>query len=151
MLGQRLQLWRLSNFALERLEAPRGIYLLRGRARANPKDERLFALAEVRDLTPIRDVTGRIVELPALEHTALEALAAIRRHLAPLPVAERPLADLLSRVRLLCTSYDPKSGRYRFDYSLILEIAIGLSCALLVLGFVLRSWRQGQPGPRPRS
>jgi len=90
MLGQRLQLWRLSNFALERLEAPRGIYLLRGRARANPKDERLFALAEVRDLTPIRDVTGRIVELPALEHTALEALAAIRRHLAPLPVAERP-------------------------------------------------------------
>ncbi|HSM52530.1 MAG TPA: carboxyl transferase domain-containing protein, partial [Thermoanaerobaculia bacterium] len=90
MLGQRLQLWRLSNFALERLEAPRGIYLLRGRARANPKDERLFALAEVRDLTPIRDITGRIVELPALEHTALEALAAIRRHLAPLPVAERP-------------------------------------------------------------
>ncbi|QOJ32243.1 MAG: SCO family protein [Gammaproteobacteria bacterium] len=75
----------------------------------------------------------------------------LKRLALGMPVAERPLADLLSRVRLLCTSYDPKSGRYRFDYSLILEIAIGLSCALLVLGFVLRSWRQGQPGPRPRS
>ncbi|NLN11986.1 MAG: biotin attachment protein [Acidobacteria bacterium] len=90
MLGQRLQLWRLSNFALERLDAPPGIYLLRGRARTNPKDERLFALAEVQDLTPIRDITGRVIELPALEHTALEALAAIRRYLAPLPVAGRP-------------------------------------------------------------
>lgn len=74
----------------------------------------------------------------------------LKRLALGMPVTERPLADFLSRVRLLCTTYDPKSGRYRFDYSLILEIAIGLSCALLVLGFVLRSWRQGQPGARPR-
>lgn len=74
----------------------------------------------------------------------------LKRLALGMPVTERPLADFLSRVRLLCTSYDPKSGRYRFDYSLILEISIGLSCALLVLVFVLRSWRQGQPGAGPR-
>ena len=57
---------------------------------------------------------------------------------------ERPLAGFLNKVRLLCTSYDPKSGRYRFDYSLPLEIAIGLSCTIGVALFVLRAWRQGQ-------
>jgi len=66
-------------------------------------------------------------------------------------VGERPMAEFLSRVRLLCTSYDPKSGRYSFDYSLILEIAIGLSCAMLVLGFVVRSWRQGRTASATRS
>ncbi len=63
---------------------------------------------------------------------------------------ERPLADFLARVRLICTSYDPKSGRYRFDYSLILEIAIGLTCALAVFGFVLHAWRHGPASPAPR-
>jgi protein SCO1/2 len=63
---------------------------------------------------------------------------------------ERPVADFLNRVRLLCTSYDAKSGRYRFDYSLILEIAIGLSCALVVAIFVLRSWRQSRTTVLPR-
>ena len=34
------------------------VYLFRGVARDNPSDERLFALAEVRDLTPVRDDEG---------------------------------------------------------------------------------------------
>jgi len=68
----------------------------------------------------------------------------LKRLALGMPMAGQPLADLLSRVRLICTSYDPKSGRYRFDYSLILEIAIGLTCALAVLGFVLHSWWQGR-------
>lgn len=63
---------------------------------------------------------------------------------------ERPVADFLNRVRLLCTSYDAKSGRYRFDYSLILEIAIGLTCALGIAIFVMRSWRQTRTMVRPR-
>ncbi len=67
------------------------------------------------------------------------------------PVTERPVADFLSRVRLICTSYDPKADRYRFDYSLVLEIAIGLTSALGVLVFVVRSWRQGSSARRSRS
>ena len=55
MMAERLDLWRLSNFALERLPSAEDVYLFRGVARENPKDERLFALAEVRDLTPVRD------------------------------------------------------------------------------------------------
>ena len=47
-------------------------------ANENPKDERLFAVAEVRDLTPVRDETGRIVQLPHLERMFAEAVAGIR-------------------------------------------------------------------------
>jgi acetyl/propionyl-CoA carboxylase alpha subunit/acetyl-CoA carboxylase carboxyltransferase component len=78
MIGKRLHLWRLNNFNIERLPSAEDVYLLRGVARDNPKDERLFACAEVRDLTPVRDATGRVVHLPHLERMFAEALAAIR-------------------------------------------------------------------------
>ena len=78
MMGKRLHLWRLSNFKIERLPSVADVYLLHAVARDNPKDERLFAAAEVRDVTPVRDEAGRIVQLPHLERMLMEALAAIR-------------------------------------------------------------------------
>jgi acetyl-CoA carboxylase carboxyltransferase component/biotin carboxyl carrier protein len=78
MIGNRLQLWRLANFRIERLPSVEDVYLLHAVGRDNPKDERLFAVAEVRDLTPVRDELGRIVQLPHLERMFAEALAAIR-------------------------------------------------------------------------
>ena len=79
MIAQRLELWRLKAFRLERLVAPDGVLLFRGVAHENPGDERLFAIAEVRDLTPVRDASGRVTELPQLERMLMEALAGIRR------------------------------------------------------------------------
>jgi acetyl-CoA carboxylase carboxyltransferase component len=78
MMGKRLHLWRLINFEIQRLPSVEDVYLLRAVAKDNPKDERLFACAEVRDLTPVRDGTGRIVQLPHLERMFAEALAGIR-------------------------------------------------------------------------
>ena len=78
MMGKRLHLWRLSNFNIERLPSVEDVYLLHAVARDNPKDERLFACAEVRDVTPVRDETGRVVQLPHLERMLTEALAGIR-------------------------------------------------------------------------
>jgi len=78
MMGERLHLWRLQNFKIERLPSVEDVYLLHAVAIENPKDERLFAVAEVRDLTPVRDKTGRIVQLPHLERMFAEATAAIR-------------------------------------------------------------------------
>ncbi len=52
------------------------------------------------------------------------------------------IEGLANRVRLLCTLYDPRSGRYRLDYSLFLGIAIGAIC-LSAVGIVLvREWRR---------
>lgn len=78
MMGKRLHLWRFQNFNLERLPSVNDIYLFHATARENPKDERLLACAEVRDLTPVRDSAGRVVQLPYLERKFTEAVAAIR-------------------------------------------------------------------------
>jgi acetyl/propionyl-CoA carboxylase alpha subunit/acetyl-CoA carboxylase carboxyltransferase component len=78
MMGKRLHLWRLSNFKIDRLPSVEDVYLLHAVAHDNPKDERLFAAAEVRDVTPVRDEAGRIVQLPHLERMLMEALGAIR-------------------------------------------------------------------------
>lgn len=53
---------------------------------------------------------------------------------------------LVNRLKLFCTIYDPSAGRYRFDYSIFIGIAMGLS-VLAVLGTILarafwREWRQ---------
>ena len=79
MMGERLHLWRLKNFKIKRLPTVEDVYLLHAVANENPKDERLFAVAEVRDLTPVRDKAGRIVQLPHLERMFAETIAAIRQ------------------------------------------------------------------------
>ena len=79
MVAQRLQLGRLRNFTIERLPSAEDVYAFRGVARANPRDERLVVMAEVRDVTPVRDADGRVARLPSLERMLAEALADIRR------------------------------------------------------------------------
>jgi acetyl/propionyl-CoA carboxylase alpha subunit/acetyl-CoA carboxylase carboxyltransferase component len=78
MMAERLHLWRVSNFKVERLPSVEDVYLLYAVANENPKDERLFAVAEIRDLTPVRDQEGRIVQLPHLERMFAEAVAGMR-------------------------------------------------------------------------
>jgi acetyl/propionyl-CoA carboxylase alpha subunit/acetyl-CoA carboxylase carboxyltransferase component len=89
MLAKRLELWRLGEFDLTRLASVEDVYLFHATARSNPNDERLIALAEVRDLTPIRDRDGRITALPHLERMGLETLDAIRHEQARRPPRER--------------------------------------------------------------
>jgi hypothetical protein len=79
MMGERMHLWRLKNFKIKRLPSVEDVYLVHAVANDNPKDERLFAVAEVHDLTPVRDKWGRIVQLPYLERMFTEAIAAIRQ------------------------------------------------------------------------
>ncbi len=89
MMAERLDLWRLSNFRTERLPSTEDIYLFHGVARDNPGDERLFAVAEVRDVSTVRDESGRVVAMPHLERMFLEALAAIRHTQAHRPPGKR--------------------------------------------------------------
>jgi protein SCO1/2 len=46
-------------------------------------------------------------------------------------------SSLVDRVRLFCTIYDPTSGRYRFDYSIFVQIAIGAMAILAVTAWLL--------------
>ncbi len=89
MMGDRLQLWRLREFDLERLASPEDIYMFHGVARANAEDERLFALAEVRDLTAVYDEHGHAVSLPEFERVLVSVLEAIRGLQARRPLHRR--------------------------------------------------------------
>ena len=60
LTGQRLDLWRLKNFNGTRLPAAEGTYLFHVTAKDNPSDERLIALAEVRDATPQLNEAGEM-------------------------------------------------------------------------------------------
>ena len=95
MLAKRLDLWKLSNFELTRLPSPEDVYLFDGVAKQNPKDHRLFALAEVRDLTPVTDPSTGHIGYPLLGRMGLAALAAMRSALATYPARERPAANRL--------------------------------------------------------
>jgi acetyl/propionyl-CoA carboxylase alpha subunit/acetyl-CoA carboxylase carboxyltransferase component len=92
MLAKRLDLWRLSSFDLRRMRSAEDVYLFHGVARDNPADQRLFALAEVRDLTPARDAAGAVT-YPRIELIGLQALAALREARASFPERERPVAN----------------------------------------------------------
>ncbi|MDQ1632309.1 MAG: hypothetical protein QOC80_2281, partial [Frankiaceae bacterium] len=78
MVAERLGLWRLSEFELNRLPSPTDVHLFRIQAREVPDDQRLLALADVRDLTAVRDDAGRIRALPQLEHVLDACLDSLR-------------------------------------------------------------------------
>ena len=106
MMLERLHMWRLKNFRTERLPSVEDVYLFRGVAYDNARDERLFAIAEVRDLTPVRDESGRIVQLPYLERMFMEALAAIRRQ-----QSHRPASAQLQGNRVMLYVWPPVEVR----------------------------------------
>jgi acetyl-CoA carboxylase carboxyltransferase component/biotin carboxyl carrier protein len=92
MLAERLELWRMGNFTLRRLNSAEDIYLFHGIANENPDDQRLFALAEVRDVTGVFDAASR-TSYPRLELLGLRALSAMREAAAGFPEAERPTTN----------------------------------------------------------
>jgi acetyl/propionyl-CoA carboxylase alpha subunit/acetyl-CoA carboxylase carboxyltransferase component len=89
LTGQRLSLWRLKNFDGTRLPAPEDTYLFHVRAKENPNDERLIAMAEVRDVTPVRDPSGEIAGFPTFERQLTACLDALRRAQAQRPSRRR--------------------------------------------------------------
>lgn len=100
-IAERMQLERLRDFDLTRLPAPdEEVYLFRATARQNPSDERLVALGQVRDLTPLRDDDGKLVALPAAENVLATCLDAIRR-------AEKPGAKTSAMNRIVIYVWPP--------------------------------------------
>jgi len=82
-----------------------------------------------------RQVYGESFELPMLIAPLKELVTG-----APAPVQNLPA--LLERVRILCTVYDPLSGRYRLNYGLFIEIFAGLSILGSVAWYLTSEWRR---------
>jgi acetyl-CoA carboxylase carboxyltransferase component len=112
LTAQRLNLWRLKNFHGERLPSAEDTYLFHVVAKDNPNDERFIAMAEVRDLTPLRDASGEVIAFPTVERLLAACLDGLRRaqaqrgasrrlehnriFLYAWPSIELPLAELAS-------------------------------------------------------
>jgi acetyl/propionyl-CoA carboxylase alpha subunit/acetyl-CoA carboxylase carboxyltransferase component len=95
MMAHRLEFRRLANFDVTRLPSDEDVYLFRCVARENPSDERLVALAEIRDITPLRDASGRVVAFPAGERILARCLDGIRSARAQQPPKRRNDANLM--------------------------------------------------------
>lgn len=63
-------------------------------------------------------------------------------------VSETRFDRLVERVRLVCTVYDPTTGKYRIDWGLILEIAGGLTSVLVTIAFFFAEWRNQRQARR---
>jgi acetyl/propionyl-CoA carboxylase alpha subunit/acetyl-CoA carboxylase carboxyltransferase component len=79
MVARRLDLWRLRDFQITRLDAPDDVLLYECVARENPGDRRLVALAQVRQLAVVRDDEGRVSGVPHAERAIESCLEAVRR------------------------------------------------------------------------
>ena len=96
------------------------------------------------------DADGRVARQVYGDKPAADALGEPMKQMlagAPLP-PQTQLADLIDRVRLLCTVYDPKTGTYRVDYSLAIEIAGGLTFIFAMLLYMLNEWRSRRKARR---
>ncbi len=81
----------------------------------------------------VAQVYGEDFEVPML-------VGPLKALLTDAPMPQVTLENVVERVRLLCTVYDPRTGRYRLDYRIVLEIFTGTTIVIAVLGFLLREW-----------
>jgi hypothetical protein len=79
MVGRRLNLWRLRDFRITRLDAPEDVLLYHCVAPDNDSDQRLVALSQVRELAVMRDADGHVTSVPQAERALMNCLEAIRR------------------------------------------------------------------------
>ncbi len=94
----------------------------------------------------ILDARGRIYAQVYGESMSLPMLVQPLRELALGEPAAPAAVAWLERARLLCTVYDPASGKYRIDYGLFIELGAGLSCLGFTAWFL---WRERRRSRRP--
>jgi len=100
----------------------------------------------------ILDAEGRIVRQVYGEGLVPSELGEpLKMLLAGQPVQSNELIEhLMDRVRILCTVYDPKTGAYKVDYTLPIQIAGGVTFFILMLVFFINEWRSSRKVTRSK-
>jgi protein SCO1/2 len=85
-----------------------------------------------------RQVYGQVFDTPLLVDPLIELVLG---RAAP----EQPLlSNLVQRIKLFCTTYDPARDGYYFDYSLFVGMLIGASIIGIAGTVVVRGWRHSR-------
>lgn len=80
-----------------------------------------------------RQIYGAAFEPPALVEPLKELIWGT-------PAGAAVTTNLIDRIRLICTVYDPASGRYRFSYAIFISISLS-GLTLVVVGWIIvRAW-----------
>jgi len=87
-----------------------------------------------------RQVYGDAFDAPAFVGPLLELAQN-----APRPAGT--LSAIVEEIRLLCTIYDPASGKYRVNYAIVIEILVGASVLLVGITSVAIEWRRRRRAP----
>ena len=82
-----------------------------------------------------RQVYGQVFDTPLLVDPLIELV------LGRSPPEQPLLANLVDKIKLFCTTYDPVRDGYFFDYSLFLGMLIGGTIILFAGTIVVRGWR----------
>ena len=88
-----------------------------------------------------RQVYGQVFDTPLLVEPLKDLV------LGRSQPAQTILSDLVNKVRLFCTTYDPARDGYYFDYSLFIGMAIGALIIVLVSLFLLRELLRHRRSP----
>lgn len=81
-----------------------------------------------------RQVYGQVFDTPLLVDPLIELVLGRKAPEQPL------LANLVSKIKLFCTTYDPVRDGYYFDYSLFLGMLIGATIIVFAGTVVVRGW-----------
>jgi protein SCO1/2 len=88
------------------------------------------------------DAEGRIYrQIYGEDYSADYLTEPLRQLITGTPVADTAsLSAILEQVRILCSVYDPRTGKYRVSYGIVLEIAGGVTFLLWIIWFFLSEW-----------
>ena len=101
--------------------------------------------------TSIVDAEGRVFRQVYGDSFQVQALVEPLKALIFRDVSQLSgLSDVVERVRLFCTFYDARLGRYAFDYSFFISLAVGALTLVGLAIILLRVWlRSGKPPESP--
>ena len=88
----------------------------------------------------VRQIYGESFELPML-------IAPLRELVLGTPAPRDDFASWIERVRVLCTVYDPRAGRYRLDYGLFIELFTGSTIVVATVWYLIAASRRRRTTP----
>lgn len=88
------------------------------------------------------DAEGRIYrQIYGENYSANHLVEPLKQLITGTPVADAAgISAILEQVRILCSVYDPRTGKYRVSYAIVLEVIGGATFLLWIIWFFLNEW-----------